>query len=370
MKVEYLIILKQDDKFCSSVESFKKFISLDDDLSIEGDEIILKVKPNNVFICEIEISTGLIKDIKERYFKVKLTKRTSIDIDSYNSLCRKIKKIAKRINPENVKINTLWDDIGREYSFKAYPLINEVENLMRKLITQFLLINVGMDWHDKALHDDLQEKIKSKTKDNYEMKDELYNTDFIQLSDVLFKKYRDIGLSRLDNIILSAQKKGKLELDQIIGILPISNWERYFSEIIDFDEDKLKDKWKKLYSFRNEVAHNNFLSRASYEQIKALHKELTNLLNETIDNLDKIQLKTTEKDEIRQSYGTKRLIKVAKELNIGTSTIAEYLNSVGFEIDDSPIARVTGPMLEVLYTAFPEYKKVSETIIVKGTIIT
>ena len=41
---------------------------------------------------------------------------------------------------------------------------------------------------------------------------------------------------------------------------------------------------------------------------------------------------------------SKRLIKVAKELNVATSTIVEFLTSKGFEIENKPIAKVSGEM--------------------------
>jgi len=40
----------------------------------------------------------------------------------------------------------------------------------------------------------------------------------------------------------------------------------------------------------------------------------------------------------------KRLVKVAKELNVGTSTIVEYLVNNGFEIDNKPTAKVSDEM--------------------------
>ena len=36
----------------------------------------------------------------------------------------------------------------------------------------------------------------------------------------------------------------------------------------------------------------------------------------------------------------KRLVKVAKELNVGTSTIVEYLNNNGFEVSNKPTAKI------------------------------
>jgi len=36
-----------------------------------------------------------------------------------------------------------------------------------------------------------------------------------------------------------------------------------------------------------------------------------------------------------------RLVKVAKELNVGTSTIVDHLVGLGFEIDNKPTAKVS-----------------------------
>jgi len=353
MKVEYLIILKQEDKFCNSSESFKKFISVDDDLTIEESKITLKTNSGKKHESTIKIKTGLIDEKNERFFKIELINNENQDVEIFSNLCRKIKKIVRRINPDNIRINTLWDDIGREYAIKAYPLINEVENLMRKLISQFLLINVGMDWSDTAIHDDLQEKIKGKSKNNSELTDELYSADFIQLSEVLFKKYRNITLSELDNIIIKGRAKGNLDIEQISKILPVSNWERYFSAIIEYDEESLKRKWENLYEYRNDVAHNRFINKSAYDKLKTLHKEIIELLKKTIENLDKIDLKTEQRDEILETYSpSRRLVKAAQELNIGTSTIVEYLTEIGYNIDNRPTAKVSDEMYEVLLEKF------------------
>ena len=48
----------------------------------------------------------------------------------------------------------------------------------------------------------------------------------------------------------------------------------------------------------------------------------------------------------------KRLIKIAKELNVGTSTIVEYLVNNGFEIDNKPTAQVSDEMYDKLIKEF------------------
>ncbi|HMP12504.1 MAG TPA: translation initiation factor IF-2, partial [Saprospiraceae bacterium] len=55
-----------------------------------------------------------------------------------------------------------------------------------------------------------------------------------------------------------------------------------------------------------------------------------------------------------------RLVKIASELNVGTSTIVEYLNNHGFEIEDKPSAKVTDEMHEVLVKEFQKDRVIKE----------
>lgn len=48
----------------------------------------------------------------------------------------------------------------------------------------------------------------------------------------------------------------------------------------------------------------------------------------------------------------KRLVKVAKELNVGTSTIVEHLTSRGFEVDNKPTAKISEEMYNDLLKEF------------------
>ncbi len=49
---------------------------------------------------------------------------------------------------------------------------------------------------------------------------------------------------------------------------------------------------------------------------------------------------------------TKRLVKIAKELNVGTSTIVQYLNDNGYEIENKPTAKVSEEMYQALLKEF------------------
>ena len=55
-----------------------------------------------------------------------------------------------------------------------------------------------------------------------------------------------------------------------------------------------------------------------------------------------------------------RLIKVAKELNVGTATIVEFLEKSGFEIDNKPTAKVTDEMHDALLMEFQKSAAIKE----------
>jgi len=52
--------------------------------------------------------------------------------------------------------------------------------------------------------------------------------------------------------------------------------------------------------------------------------------------------------------GLKRLVSVAKELNVGTHSIVEHLKSNGFELDDRPTAKLTEEMYHLLLKEFQQ----------------
>ena len=57
---------------------------------------------------------------------------------------------------------------------------------------------------------------------------------------------------------------------------------------------------------------------------------------------------------------SQRLVKVAKELNVGTTTIVEYLTKNGFELDNKPTAKVSDEMYDVLLKEFQNSAAIKE----------
>lgn len=327
MKIEYLVLLSNEDTFCNQIDDIIKLFNIDPIIDIKKNILTYSGKDQNEYriIINIEISNNLSES--HRFFIVKLINEFSIDIDIFETISEKLKWLLNKIQQNNNSITTLWDDIGRYYAEKSYPYINNIENLMRKLISKFMLVNVGIEWTKISLHPELVKKIESFNEDDSYIND-LHKLDFIHLSEILFKKKRDLSLEELDRILLKNEFKAE-DIDKIKKITPKSNWEKYFASLLGDENNKLEKKWKILYKKRNNIAHNRFIKKKDYEAIRGLVKDVEKNLNNAINKLDKISLNEIEKNEIKSSFMTNS----NDFLDIRTkSSLIKYFDRMGFEL--------------------------------------
>ena len=125
-------------------------------------------------------------------------------------------------------LKTLYDGISQYYAEKAYPEIYEIENLMRKLITKFMLVNVGADWISDKVPDDVKNSINQDNKESTY----LHNVDFIQLKNFLFSEKYTVSRDKLVNKLKTTSNLNELNLEELKKMIPTSNWDRYFSNEI------------------------------------------------------------------------------------------------------------------------------------------
>ncbi|HHT4259203.1 TPA: hypothetical protein ACTYZB_004870 [Klebsiella variicola] len=329
MKLEFLILVKNNDTFCNSKKSFIEFLGVDSLISINGQNLSYKKSNNSkpLITVKFSVETNNIPSNKERYFIITLENNDEALVDEFSEVGDKIKEISRRINPESTIINVLWDDVGRHYANKAYPLINEVENVMRKLIGKFMLINVGMDWSRETINTNLAEKIKKFDGDDRYLND-LHKLDFIHLSEVLFKNKRDITLEELDRII-SKQNFDESDIAKIRKYVPTSNWEKYFSNIIEAKSGMLEEKWERLYKLRNKVAHNIFISKQDFCQMKSLAEDIKKVLDAATSKLNEISLGEEERNQIIHSYKSNNAYAL---YDIAEKAVANYYIKKGFDV--------------------------------------
>lgn len=336
MKLEFLVLVTNNDYFCNSKNSFIDFLKLDSLISITGKNLTFKRTPKSkpLITVKFDVETKNIPSNKERYFIIVLENKNDELVDEFSEVGEKIKELSSRINPNSTIVNILWDDVGRHYAHKSYPLINDVENVMRKLISKFMLINVGMEWSKETIHPDLVSKIERFEEKDMHLND-LYKLDFIHLSDVLFKKKRDINLEDLDRV-LAKKEFTEDDKSKILKYLPKSNWEKYFSELLGDKSQNLEKKWEILYKLRNKVAHNRFLTREDFEKIKGITSQVKETLIIAMNKLGEIDLDEEDRHQIIDRYQSGQSTSLAYK---SEKIIIDYYNRKGLHIETPEFGR-------------------------------
>ncbi|MFP3671141.1 hypothetical protein SB717_39355, partial [Priestia sp. SIMBA_032] len=76
----------------------------------------------------------------------------------FRNMLKAVKQVVGVHIKDNIQI--IWDGVGFEWSQDLYPRIYQVENYLRKLISKFMLVNLGIGWHVKTVPKDVVETIK------------------------------------------------------------------------------------------------------------------------------------------------------------------------------------------------------------------
>ncbi|WP_049629466.1 HEPN domain-containing protein [Cellvibrio sp. pealriver] len=288
-KVEYLVLFDADKTQCKTVSALKNLLQADSDISIDRNKVSFDKKA-----AELVVKLGKKDDKAHIYFNLMLRCNDEDDLEWFSSLLRSIRRSLSLITKSTYVV---WDDLSLYYCSQAYPLIFNIENLMRQVITKFMLTNIGLGWIKDRLPTDVQQSVNMNNKDaNY-----LYNVDFIQLKNFLFSENYPSHKENLINKFKSAKDLSELNIDEIKALIPESNWDKYFKPIVDCDAEYLKKRWDLLYDLRCKVAHNKDFTKNSLEDVKKLVSELSPFLEKAISSLDSIAVSEDEKDAVFES---------------------------------------------------------------------
>lgn len=287
--VEYLIIVEKSNTFCDSEATFNKLLQVDSTLIVSKGVI----KHKGVFSYNYTLKCGEIKGKEQRYFHMHFSIESEEDsrLIEFLDFLKTVRTIVAKLgsNPE-----TLWDDISFHYSKISYGIIHKVENLMRKLIANFMLITIGVKWVDEAAPEEIKNVINKSKRSNYI--NVLHAVDFIDLAGFVLKPYSNVTTSEILN---SIKKAATLEdLDFLKKLLPESNWNRYFSSLVNCDDTFLKKRWSDLYELRCKVAHNAIISKMDFDSIQLLASELEEKLDDALKKLHKVSVPDEEVENL------------------------------------------------------------------------
>lgn len=296
-RVEYLITVDQKDQFCKTTAGFNNLLRTIEGVAISNGDLSwsgMKVG--------YEVQDGEIQKDKQRFFHAKFTLKDDSMLERFEEFLRSVRGVLSKAGGRPPQV--LWDGVSSNYARNAYPLVHEIENTLRKLITKFMLINVGLGWTREAIPVEVQESVR--TKDKKLDHDYLYEVDFIQLSNFLFKEYATTNAGALIDKVRQAQKIEDLDLEELKKAIPKSNWDRFFSKVVNCENEYLQSRWKALYERRNQIAHNRPIGRSEFDEIVRLKEELHPKFIQAIENLDQLKITEDERELVSENVATSK----------------------------------------------------------------
>jgi len=261
--------------------------------TIQDGDITLQINPID--------TSSVLYNLYEAAFLLKLSSDNFDRLEKFRYPL--IIHLKGRLRFDHIRI--LTDDISTEISNGIYPLLNEIENTLRRYLAKFFTQKIGLDWWKQAVPDKVIDKTKLRH-DNEKIFSNVVATDltlidFNDLGEIIYK--HKLGFNKPENLvdkILSIDSeedlsKLKLDLD--------SNYNRFFkTHFKDFNFDK---KWKLLFQIRNKVAHNNHFVKQDLETAKELFKELKEIILNAESKIDDFKFSVVEQEAMIKSSTAK-----------------------------------------------------------------
>jgi Apea-like HEPN len=345
LTTEYLIIVEKNSSeafyhLCDKTEEFNKLLQTDPNIVIGQGHI----KYKDILEFPYEIKTGNVEGKEQRFFQVKVIfKGEETNIDEYSEVLKSLRGTVHRAGGQP---ETLRDDVSSYFANKSYPLVHKVENLMRKLITYFMLTNVGKEWVVEASPISVKEAIDKSKRKQYV--DVLHQIDFIHLGDFLFKPYQTRNVSELYETLENAQSIADLNLSELKDFRAKSNWERYFSKVVACDDKYLDKRWTQLYELRCMIAHNAIVTKSDYERIVQLVNDISEHLQTAIDNLDKVHVPIEDKDQVAENVAGNINALYGSFIQLWKGLEATLIKA-GIDTNSSARPKSVGSMLQELH---------------------
>lgn len=196
----------------------------------------------------------------------------------------------------------LTDHVSENIALTLYPLLNRVENLLRRYLIKFMVTRLGPNWWDVTATSEIAQKVRSRKNNETVFGEHIdskaYLIDFGDLGKMIYS--HSSGFLTKEDILKriaeleetpDAIKRFKEQLQ--------SNYQKFFKE--SFKDKGFQEKWEKLEKIRHKTAHNSLFSEQDLNEGKELANSLIELINEADQNVESIPLDTEEKEAIKVS---------------------------------------------------------------------
>lgn len=270
----------------------------DPDVDKEEDLVTISDKENHLQVNIYPWDTSeILNDLVESAYRLHIVSDKFEVIERIRT--RIIVHLKKRLEFTNIRL--LTDDVSNYLCNQTYPLINEVENALRRYLVKFFIQKIGLDWWMVTAPKNLDEKIKFRKK--YEnpfssMLDQDVNLiDFNELGELVYKQTTGFNndysiIDRIKNIN-SMSEFNELQ-DELEG-----NYNKYFKEA--FQDNLFEKKWKALIEIRNKVAHNALLTLEDWHIADQLCSDLLEIIARAESRIETFEFNEKEKNVLRKA---------------------------------------------------------------------
>ena len=326
MKTEYLFCIDTKNGIAKTEKEFNYLLMSNANLRIKNNKIVF-----DGLSCDYRLQQTCKHDSDiALYHMIIETTSINCDFDHNDDSVKKYLDLLKNIRTTVLnftnKLEILWDDVSFCLCQKAYPKIYEIENLFRKLLTKFMLINVGEQWEKNNIPTKIS-KSKNQSKEINVGNSLLYQLDFKEISTFLFDKYAT--KNNIEDLRKYIDTKDDRLFSEFDEYLPKSNWKRFFENVLTIEEKELKKLWEELYSLRCKIAHNNEFKIDDYERVEKLTNHLKPVVENAIAELDRIQVDEDDKIVISEIYDFSKDTLFRKN-NYYSSIFRDVLNKICF----------------------------------------
>jgi len=224
-----------------------------------------------------------------------------------------------------------YDAVSKYYCDKIYPVLNEFERMLRELIFNVYVANLGEEYFNKTVDKGLQDKVKGKIKDknNTErFRQYFYNLDYSNIHELLFVKHwtdydEDQKQAKLNSVVDFTKISDENIRATIEEIGPKSDWERFFNRSLPNNE--LEQLMKEIQQYRNSIAHCKIFQKKDYDICLKLLHDLQKSLKSAIKFTEEIEFPEKHREyfsEIMKSVAVTWEI-IANQLREATQPIVE-----------------------------------------------
>ncbi len=342
--IEIIVLKKSDERTYNSITAIKNRLSSHDLISFSSNGNIIYSNDKEQLVDLIfKVTLQENHANRDKVFHIQLDYDSNIEEKFKQNICELTTIIQSMLIEisESTRVSVLKHDVYKEYAIDSYTLIFEVENELRKFVTNLMTSQIGYNWIDEALPEGINPRSANIDTDQSDLLYEIYYSDLIN---ILFEGQREKGLRSIGDIQAFVEKQIKdneitIEVEKLYGVIKRSLWQKYFASLGD-EAMHMENNLKALTPLRNQVAHNRFVDRSTLGKIRSLHQTIMKSLSIATGNITSIKFTEDEKknsldiiSQTRNYYSATQTVAIdnyIEKLGKSISSVSKFMGAIQF----------------------------------------